>query len=317
MKDKILFIGPKFFGYENYIIEQLEKSYRKVFYFCEYPFGESRRYYIFENIFGKRDWVWKRYEERITKLIEKEKIKDIFIIRGRLLQESLLKKLKDDYRTTIIHYQWDSVRNNPNALIINNYADITYTFDMNDANNYSGFNYLPLFYHWNKDFIEEKEITNDILYVGSCNLQRLEMYKKLKKLAKKKQWSVKSYLFLPYYLYIRLLFKGHYININDVKFKSLSHSKYQKLLQSSRVVVDVPSPTQVGSSMRAIESLSLRKKVITTNTNMLRENFYDKNNILLWDEVDDGIDVFLKSPFNKDIKENLYSIEEWMKKLGF
>ncbi len=316
MKDKILFIGPKFFGYEKYIIKQLKCKYEKVIYVCEYPLGASRRYYIFETIFGRKQWLWNLYENKILKIVIREGINKIFIIRGRLLPESLLKKLVEIYRVEIIHYQWDSVKNNPNALVISKYANKTFTFDMNDAKQYPHFNYLPLFYYWEDEVCLTRKPQYDLLYVASCNLQRLEIYDKIKDIADRNHWRIKSYLFLPFILYIKLLIKGENVSFKDVRFNPLSHNKYQKILQNSHIVVDVPSSTQVGSSMRTIEALSLGKKIITTNSNVLNESFYCKDNIILWNDIAGELDRINEVTFNWHYSDGVLSLDKWIEKLG-
>lgn len=318
MEDSILFIGPKFFGYEKEIVGYLEKRYVKVFYMSEFPFGGSLRYHILESLFGYKFvcWAWKKYAKEIKKIVEKNGIKKILIIRGMTIPEYLLDKLCKELKCKIIHYQWDSVKNNPNALIVSKYSFKNYTFDASDAQKYIDFDYLPLFYNWTGVDRKLSKEDIDILFVGSYTDFRGEIYRELKEFANVHSMSLKTHLYLPLPLYIRSLLKGNYIPLSSVKFRSMSKEKYYGLLINSKMVVDAPSPKQVGSSMRTIESLSLMKKIITTNVHVAEEKFYSPNNVLMWPDDINRIQSAIKMPFDSRSIDSLLPLEDWLSRMG-
>ena len=54
-------------------------------------------------------------------------------------------------------YQWDSIKNNPNALSISEEFDEVSTFDVEDSKKY-GWKYRPLFYIKSNDRIKKESM---------------------------------------------------------------------------------------------------------------------------------------------------------------
>ena len=61
-------------------------------------------------------------------------------------------------------------------------------------------------------------------------------------------------------------------------------------LASSACVLDLPFPSQTGSTQRMIQALALQKKVITTNSSVTQESFYNSEYIKIMTGKDIGID---------------------------
>lgn len=316
MSSSILFIGPSFFGFEDDIIKELKKRYKQVFYKCEYPFKNPRIYYVIDKLchpFNRL--IWRFYEKSILSIIVKNKIKKVFIIRGRHLPETLIKAMSE-MDLDLYHYQWDSVKNNPNAVILLDYCKYNFTFDVNDSEKYNNFIHLPLFYCWNGLELDDTEKNIDMLYLASYNDKRHQVLSELRKYADLNHLVLYYHLYLPIMLYVRMLFKGNFVNFKDVSFLKLSRKKYFNILSHSRIAIDFPSPTQTGSSMRTIESLSLKKKIITTNINVRKELFYNSDNIIFWpDDVNKIVDA-ISSPFNENSYNQLKSLDKWLKTIG-
>lgn len=316
MEEKILFVGPRFFGFENDIIETLKKKYHQVFYKCEYPFNNPRLYYIIENLcYPLASSIMLKHEDSIKRLIQKENINKIFIIRGKHLSEELL-RFMCDIGVKLYHYQWDSVRNNHNAIMLSKYCNFNYTFDREDASNYQNFQYLPLFYCWRNLSKLEKEPVYDIFYLASYNILRHNILKELRLLSLRENFKFKHHLYLPFILYLRLLFKGKWVSLRDISFRKYSRKKYFYTLCNSKMVFDAPSPQQTGSSIRTVETLSLGRKLITTNHNVKNELFYSENNIIFWPEDKDKIRSAIENKFDVISNKKINSLEQWIEEIG-
>lgn len=62
---------------------------------------------------------------------------------------------------------------------------------------------------------------------------------------------------------------------------SIEYDEYLRELHSSRVICEVVQLGQVGMTVRSVEALFHKKKMITNNTDILRYEFYHPNNILV------------------------------------
>ena len=78
------------------------------------------------------------------------------------------------------------------------------------------------------------------------------------------------------------------------------------------MVFDVPNKNQVGATMRTIESLSVRKKILTTNTNVLNECFYRKENFCIWPNDDSAVLGFMNGDFKEDSYNLINSLDTWL-----
>lgn len=316
MKKNILFICPDFFGYNKMIESELRMQYKGVFMMPEYPMISSKQYVLLSSI-SKRiiDYLWDRYEKQIISIIKDNSISTILIIRGAYLRESFLIKLSS-LDLNIIHYQWDSIKNNKNALIISKYSKSNYTFDRLDSEKYD-FTYLPLFYCWPEKEKESKKVNKlDILFVASWSRERSQELRKIRNICECNGLTLYPHIYISFFSYIKRLFVIKDVPFRDIKFFVLSRTKYFSLLKVCKAVFDIPSNTQVGCSMRTIEALSLQKKIITNNKSIIKESFYCSNNFIIWPEENYRIKEVLNTPFASESDANVLSLNQWLRKMG-
>lgn len=109
--------------------------------------------------------------------------------------------------------------------------------------------------------------------------------------------------------------------------KALFNSRYKKrinyyrvidLANSSRSITEIVMSGQEGSTLRAMESIFLKKKLITNNPAIRNKNIYNPNNIFILgeDNIKD-LPSFLQKPYqeidNKIVDSYIYS--NWLKRL--
>ena len=102
------------------------------------------------------------------------------------------------------------------------------------------------------------------------------------------------------------------ISKKDFHFNSLNSHQVKEYLERCKVVIDIQHPKQVGLTMRTIEMLGLRKKLITTNKDIKNYDFYNEDNICVIDRKNVLIDKkFIKSDYNQssDIFRKNYSLD--------
>ena len=91
---------------------------------------------------------------------------------------------------------------------------------------------------------------------------------------------------------------------------------YLELLKNSRCIIDIVQEGQEGVTIRIIEALMYEKKIITTNKNLKKYEFYSEDNIFIWGERScEELIKFVKTPYKKidEQLKKMYSFEQWLK----
>lgn len=312
---------PKYFGYEKYIIKELEKRGAHVDLIFENLF-DINTIYRFIRVFSTEfvNFLFYHYYMKKIQQIELDLLDSIIVIRGSTLTEPILEFLEENTKKSckFIMYQWDSISNNPNALLIADYFDKILTFDPSDALKYSWI-YRPLFYIPSLCNNENKKYI-DVLYICSLHSKRLKILEKLKKYCEVNKLHIKYSVYAKPIIYIKFRFfdgKPDYKGtcFRDLSFKSLSLEETYKLYSSSKCVVDFAHPNQKGLTMRSIESVFSGCKLYTNNTTVVESDFYDKNNINVYEDVFIDLDLsFIFEPIH-ELNANLcdyYSLNHWI-----
>lgn len=309
---KALLIIPKFFSYEIYIKEELQNIGYEVNTIYENVDNFSLISKIQIEFIGNKMNFFNKYFEMS---IGNDVYNIVIVIRGSFLSGHILDLIKEKSPLAKLYmYQWDSVKNNPNALDIAPYFDTVSTFDIDDAKKY-GWKYRPLFYI---NSSERKTVRKyDITYICTLHSQRVKIFQILKDL------DIRSYLYL--YSKFSHYIKERYINKNkdfdgislhDVKFKPLSLEQSHEVMANSNIVIDYTHPAQSGFTMRTCEAIGHRCKLVTNNKLVVNADFYNENNVYVYDPDNFAIPVsFIKSPF-LDLGEKIYerySISRWLK----
>ncbi|NMO74826.1 hypothetical protein [Vibrio breoganii] len=87
------------------------------------------------------------------------------------------------------------------------------------------------------------------------------------------------------------------------KYTLLSYKEHLDNVNECNIIVDIVQEGQSGYTMRTIESLLARKKLITNNKNVISEDFYDPNRILVL-SGDESIDAERICEFLDNIEQN-------------
>ena len=113
------------------------------------------------------------------------------------------------------------------------------------------------------------------------------------------------------------LYKKEFWNTKSDSFKysPLSSNDISRIIEQSKVVIDMQHPNQKGLTMRSIETLGMRKKLITTNSDIVNYDFYNENNIYIIDRDNPVIKPdFFKTEYIPipDKIYNRYSLAQWI-----
>lgn len=326
LEKKILFFAPNSFGYEYEIKEELERQGARVILHNERPSNAALVKAVIRLNKKMVRFYTDIYFESILKQYSNTFFDFIFILRGEAFSPTVLKKFKLQFpETKFVLYLWDSIKNN-DTLDILPYFDKVYSFDRLDVQKYSQLSFLPLFYL--KEYGEMDTYSgsiNNIMFVGTVHSDRFLFLEKLKYALAFRKINLDTYYFFQSKL---LYFKKRLLDpsfrktsINDFKFISLKKTEIIDKMKYSKAVLDIQHPNQIGLTMRCIETLGGKRKLITTNLDVKEYDFYQPSNILLLkrsestDNLVDLIQNFISIPYKllpHEIYEK-YSITNWIK----
>lgn len=311
----ILFLSWKFYEYPEKIKEKLEEKGAKVTYYNAVP-TES---HLKMKLMTKLNFLRTKYEDKI---IEEEKGKRydyILVINPALFELSFLEKIisvtECEHK---IAYLWDSISTFPEVKSTFKLFDRIYSFDKQDCNENKKLSFLPLFYI-EENNKERLQPNYTFCFVGFAHTQRYQFIKKIQKYAEENGYTYCFKLYLPsklHYLYGKYV-KKYYPEgkLDDFIFKSLKQSEIHTIMENSKIVIDMELKNQNGLTMRTIESLGMRRKLITTNPHVQEYDFYNSGNILVVDRDRPELNTrFICSEYQKfdDDVYARYSLTKWI-----
>ncbi|MFC1237552.1 hypothetical protein [Vibrio sp. F74] len=321
MAKRILFICPKFFGYETEIHQELVSQGHDVDMINDSPTDSG----LLKGVIRLFRPLCTSYLDRTFR--KKERLlcntyDMVLIVKGEYLSKDTLQRLKSKFRESeFVYYNWDSVINSPYSLCISTLCDRAYTFDPNDSKKYESLKLLDLFYT-HKYYRDELNIGKenylyDVCFIGTARPGRFSVIN----LLSNHQEISRLYL----YIYVqskikniinKFLIRGYNnFDTKHLKYKPLTSDFIYSVFLDSKSVLDVHHPSQSGLTMRIFECLAANKKIITTNSAIKEYDFFNHNNVLVINDAN-IVDVveFLKLPFiplsNKLIRK--YSLRAWV-----
>lgn len=324
---KILFIAPTFFGYYKEIIKVLEKKY-EIDYIEDIP-NSSNIYKAVSRV--KRNWtkiLVKRYfTEKIKPLILEKKYDYVFIIIGMTfsLFPEMIEEMKEiQNEAKFIMYQWDGEKNISFVKDIHKYFDDIYTFDRIDAEENNLYKFLPLFYIDKYEEVGKKQRRSykyDVSYIGTAHPQKIKLISEIAEKLKKIYPLQYIYHYIPskikYYYHKILNEEYKNIKFKNLKTKKVSFDKAMEIFEESKCILDAPQKGQNGLTIRTIECLGAKRKLITTNKDIVNYDFYCPENIYVYDGSFDFNSVFFKTDY-KEIDVNIYkkySLNNWINEI--
>lgn len=307
MKD-ILFIAPIYFDYYKSIVKSLsDLGYHVVFFSDTIPVGIDILPNKLKNI-----WL-KKHQNKLLEIVANKKFEYLFVIGGKCFDSLFLKHFFSIGKFDVkILYQWDSLNNFDYRSMLR-YFDIVYTFDRRDSE-LLNIKYLPLFYIKTDDNCVLKNRDIDILFIGIWHSDRCAILDEIADYANKNNLSYFFKLYYPLGLYCYLRYIKH-INIHFYTYRKIPLKQTQELYKKAKCIIDINHPSQTGLTMRTMEAVGARKKLLTTNEYILKEDFFNPKMIQVIERSNISIDPnFFKMqlPY-KNIEQ--YEINFWLKKI--
>ena len=327
-KKSILLIAPVFFGYYKDIMCELENMGYDVKYICDAPSNSniSKAIGRINKKFIRRS-TEKYFIEKCEPIIDKYKFDYVLLVGGMTFSftpEMIQKIRQSNPNAKFVMYQWDSEKNLPYSVKIHKYFDEIYSFDLNDCKEKSFYKFLPLFYTRKYEEIGMSEVNSfkyDCSYIGTAHPKK---YKDINDMANAlKEVFPKQYIY--HYMPSKLKFIYHKVfaeEFKKAKYKEFGTEKVEikelmEIISSSKCILDAPQAGQTGLTIRTIECLGAKRKLITTNADVVNYDFYNPRNILVFDgNVDKNAPFFTQAydPIDSQLYQQ-YSLRNWIRKM--
>ncbi len=340
---KIVLLMPQFFNYSTLLITELEQRGATVDYVenkihrfdpaspqCKMKFFRQ----IYYNLFDIR---WKY----LKKIINAKAEYDIFLcINGFSFDGKIIQQLrKTNPEIQCLLYLWDSTKMYE-WKGITKYFDACFSFDPIDAEKL-GITYLANFYPKNVQ-VSNVVPTKDLFFIGSQHADRYDILKKIVDRIKG-QSIYEIHLLIKYrnILHSKILYnvfkysksnfaisfvKNYELIEKKIKndfliYAAISPEIVKNMMESSRCVLDIQAPTQVGLPHQLILALAMGKKIITTNQWIRNFDFYNPGQILIINRDNPSISMdFLKTDLSPmKLSESIEGsrIDNWVDRILF
>lgn len=317
----ILLISPSFFGYEKSIKQRLSEVSAKVDYFDERP---ANTFWSKALVRINRKLIYRRisqYYNSIYASIRNQVYDYVLVINVEAMPISFLEKVRErNSHAVFLLYMWDSISNKKNTMNYLSLFDRVFSFDPEDCRKYSNISFRPLFFlNEYAKLSHEQNYKYDFSFVGTAHSDRYALIQKI--YIQIQNLGLKSYWYL--YLQDMKLFYWNKITnsafakarLHDFQYNALSKNEVLDVVEKSQVIIDIQHPNQIGLTMRVIEILGARRKLVTTNASIKDYEFYLKENILVIDRENPIISKeFCYTSYQPldDCVYHKYSLDGWL-----
>lgn len=193
----------------------------------------------------------------------------------------------------IIYWYWNPVNNHTLPRLVTDSNVEFWTFDKGDQKKYHmKFN---IQYYTGTTNIQKENVKYDVYFIGHDKGRKKKINDILKKI---KNAGLKYKVDI----------------LSDNSKRHIAYNIVKKRIMAAKAILEVNQKGQTGYTLRALESLFLEKKLITTNKSIANENFYSSKNIFVVDSDDWGkLPSIITSPYDKTVNhfKNKYDINAW------
>ncbi|NJE43788.1 hypothetical protein [Massilimicrobiota sp. SW1139] len=229
---------------------------------------------------------------------------DIIIIHANIINQSVPKTLrKKGYNGRIIYWYWNPVSGSISPNRIDRNICELWSFDYDDCKKYN-MKYNSTYY-FKRLPIRESVSKTDVFFIGK-DKGRYDKLNNFKKLIE------------------NLGFSTNFLIIKDktsrggVYSKSIPYTDVINFTKESNCILEFLQKEQSGMSLRVMESLFFKKKLITDNNNLKDTKVYDIGNTYIIGSSSKEIDQFMKEPIKPVDKSLLeyYDFENWLNRFS-
>lgn len=315
---RILLLAPSNYEFSFEIYKELERKKHEVKFIedktfaCDYYLSYDNKIkrilkYIIGRSTKKKNIYWRKMFNDGGELHEYHCDLLLCINGYSLCKSFFLQLMRNNPDIRLVYYLWDSCR--LYAFHKNfRYFDKCFTFDIEDAKKFQ-IEYLPMFWIPVSDGVSVSEKPR-VFFVGSIHSDRYAVLKRIIHQLNNYQIDYYIKLYVPSNK-IPLLKIRYGINklfryencLNDIycirkgkenasfiTFKPIPLEDFNKELIKSSCTIDIEQPCQTALTPRFIQALACGKKIITTNSWIIKEPFYNSDVISVIDREQPNVD---------------------------
>lgn len=320
---RILLMGPRFFGYRDRVQDELVREGHQVECVDDRP-SETVWFKSLAKIsYHFTDRIILHYAEDLAERIAKEDYNMVLYLGGMSFcfthrQFSLIRKSSN---ARFVAYLWDAFVNCKRFGQCRDLFDDIYSFEVKDCERYD-LKLRPLFYSNTYRSIplgSEGYFDYDACFIGSVH--QYTKFKTVSSIVKELEaqgYRVFKYYFMPSRvaeLWCKLTHRCYRGQV--FQYESLNTTQVVEVYTRSKAVIDSPQNGQNGLTMRTLETLGARRKLITANEDVMHYDFAQYGDVLVWNSDSDGISGFMRSPYECPPESVLdsYSIKTFVQTL--
>lgn len=319
---KILFLAPAFFNYEKVIRDKMIEMGATTYLYDERSVKSAFLRALNKIVPHWFDFHSYNYFHKIFIKHQNEDFDYVVIIKSDMVPQKTLIEAKSYFkRARLILYLYDSIKEVPGIEEKFSFYDRILSFDREDTLKKSNLIFRPLFF--SDDYVsknEKVEFEYDVSFIGTIHADRFKILKGLMKETELK--GLKAYWF--FYLQANFMFYWYWLTKREFKLNDRRYFTTERktgkeiasIVEQTKVIIDIEAPSQKGLTMRTIEMFGLKKKLITTNKDIVNYDIYNPNNICVINRDDPRIpDGFAGLPYMElptDIYYK-YHISTWIK----
>lgn len=307
----IIFSIQKINGFRENIERELKNKFEKVKYIESERLSSNERSIYLKIIRGissklNNKTIQTYYETLVEKnykkwIADSKEICDyFFVISGGSFSIDFLKALRaKNPGIKLILFLWDTLESTEFVKTYKEY-DYIFTYDREDVKKYN-FIFRTSFYleELKQYYIEFEKRKIDLYYLGEIkNIERYRFIEKFYDYCKIN--NIRFFL----KLYLRKNKKKMVENCNQeiIIEKKIDYKENLKIVNNSKVIIDIKHLKQTGLTLRSFESIGSESKLITTNQDIKNYDFYNEENILIIKNIDE-IEKINKEFFEKEYKK--------------
>lgn len=205
------------------------------------------------------------------------------------------------YSTRIIMWHWNKIFYNE----IDPLSDFArqfeqWSFDPDDCKKYD-MRFNSQYFGYSGSLDADSDMNNSVLFVGTDKDRGLLLN------SFERLFHVVG-LATDFVVVDGAIHRGHVRLYNGTYSKPITYNENIERAKKCNVILDLPMDGQRGLTLRVLEGLYLKKKVITTNPNVIKSGFYNENNIFILDNVDyDTGEIYDWPAMIKKLKHFVYN----------
>lgn len=318
---RVLFIAPRFFGYEAAIRQELERRGAQVDWLPDRPFDTPVQKAVTRLVPAAVLPMANRLYRRMLPAYGARHYDLVFVVNGQTLSLEMLREIRRSFPTAkTVLYAWDSIENRRGIAGNLGEFDATFSFDP-VCSRLFGMHLRPLFFSPGFNRPATADFDHHLSFIGTVHSDRYAVVSCLRD-------SLPADIRAYWYLYLQAPWVYHAYRlvkpamrrapIQEFSFVPLDKATVQQVFARSRAVIDIEHPLQRGLTMRTLETLGARKKLVTTNRHVVEYDFYRPGNVCVIDRRAPVIPAdFLHSPYEEldPALYERYSIAGWLDEL--